>query len=181
MTVIVYAHNIESPLALRWYPPHVLSGHLSDFLPLVSIHRRLRSFHAVRCSGFNLNKTKYIVIPRDQVDLTMTARRAEVSRHDHIPEPAQVEVSVFFPANTRALVHRPPIGGQNAFREPVQTSNDDSSESGGQHNDCFRLRKEQIPGCDLTHIEGYFRKSNLKNGKMATDDANPPESAKKIS
>src|SRR5579859_3422215 len=66
---IVYAHNIESPLARGWQPPHILSsygGHLSS---LMTVYCRLRSLHLQRCTGLNFNETKNISIPTDQVDL----------------------------------------------------------------------------------------------------------------
>src|ERR1700739_2833581 len=45
----------------------------------------------------------------------------------------------------------------------------------------FRLRKEWIPGCDLTHIECYFSEEQSQNGKLATDEHEFPRGGRKTS
>jgi len=111
------------------------------------------------------------MIPCDQVDLAGATRRAEVSRYSHVAELTQMEVRGFFPASARSLMRRPPIRGKEMFREHVQTFNDDSSESGGHHNDCLQT-KERSESQDVIRVtsRGIFRTSNLKSGKLATDD-----------
>src|ERR1700735_2982906 len=44
-TIIVYAYNIDSPLARWWKPSTVLSCNFCDFPPFVMVHRRLGGFH----------------------------------------------------------------------------------------------------------------------------------------
>jgi hypothetical protein len=100
----------------------------------------------MRCSSFNLNKTKYIMIPRDQIDLAWAARRAEVSRYHDVTELAQVKVSGFLSASASPLVRRPPIRGKEMLCERVQTFDDDSSQTGGKHDGCFQIKEGANPG-----------------------------------
>ena len=81
------------------------------------------------------------MIPCDQIDLTRAARRAEVSRHNHVAELSQMEIRRFFPPDAGALMRRPPIRGKEMFCEYVQTFDDDSSETGGKHDGCFQTKE----------------------------------------
>jgi hypothetical protein len=98
----------------------------------MTVHGRLRRLHVSRRSRFNFNKTKYIAVPPDQVDLTSVTRRSKVSSHHDIPETAQVEVSVFFSARTSLLVLRPFVGWQQPKGKPIQGSDDHAREPGGK-------------------------------------------------
>src|SRR5260370_34676937 len=81
---IVYAYNIESPLAHWWQSPQVFAQHLGDLAAFVPVHGGLRGLHIARRSCLNFNKTKHIRIPADQVDFPTATRRAEIARHHHI-------------------------------------------------------------------------------------------------
>src|SRR5207245_4298207 len=71
---IVYAYNIESPLARRWEPPPILSCHGRDFASFVPVHSRLRRLDIARRARLNFNETKHIRIPSDQVDFSPALR-----------------------------------------------------------------------------------------------------------
>jgi len=85
------------------------------------------------------------MIPCDKVDLTRAAWRTEVASHHHVTELAQMEVRGLFPARTGALVCWTLIRRKEMLRESIQTFDDDSSDSGGNHDDGFQT-KEGISG-----------------------------------
>lgn len=62
-TPIVYADNIESPLALRWKQSEILVSHLSNFTAFIAIDGGLGRLDVSRGPSFHLNETKYIRIP----------------------------------------------------------------------------------------------------------------------
>src|SRR5580658_2037192 len=95
---IVYAHDVEPPLARRGLAAQVLSCYRGDFAAFVAIHSRLGSLHVARCARLNLNKAKHIGIPTDQVDFSRLSRRTVVAGHDNIPQAAKVEAGVVLPA-----------------------------------------------------------------------------------
>src|SRR5205807_8240397 len=95
--VIVYAYNLEPPLARRWKPTQILPCHRRDLPPFVPVHGRFPGLNLQRSPGFNFNKTENISLPSDQVDLSPTTNRPEVPRHHDVAKPAQKEISVLFP------------------------------------------------------------------------------------
>src|SRR5208282_174404 len=111
-TAIVYAYNIEPPLARWWQVTQVLARHFRHFPALVPVHRRLRGLHVDRGPSLNLYKTNDIVIPADQVDFSPAARRAKVARHHHVSQLPQMEVSVFLAPRSNLLVPGPDIPRQ---------------------------------------------------------------------
>ena len=135
MTLIVYAYNIESPLARWWKPPQVLPRHLRNFAPFVPVHRGLRGLYVARRPSLNFNETKNIRFPADQVNFSPATRRPEIALHHHISQLSQVEVCVFFPVRTGALVPGPRISREHPPRNPIQAVNDRSRENGGKHTD----------------------------------------------
>lgn len=70
---IVYAYNIEPPLARRWQLAPILSRDLRYLPTLMPVDRRLGRLHIMRRAGLNFYKAKDIVIPSDQVDLATAA------------------------------------------------------------------------------------------------------------
>jgi hypothetical protein len=62
---IVYAYNIESPLARRRQPPKVFPRYPGYLTPFVPIDGRLGSFHVARRPRLNFNETKNIPVPAD--------------------------------------------------------------------------------------------------------------------
>src|SRR5438309_8083326 len=125
---IVYAYDVESPLTRRWLAAQVFPHHLGDLAALMAIDGRFRGLHIARCAGFNLDKTKHILVPADQVNFSTAARRAEVARHHGIALLAKVEVSVFFPAGSGALVLRTRVRRQHAGGEPIKAVNDGAND-----------------------------------------------------
>jgi len=81
------------------------------------------------------------MIPRDQVDLTRAVRRAEVASYDHVAKPAQMEVGFFFTLRSRTLMCWPTIRGKEMLRECIQTFDNDSRETGGNHDDDFQSKE----------------------------------------
>jgi hypothetical protein len=130
---IVYAHNIESPLARRWNPPQILSRHLRQFAPFVPVDGRLSSLYVTRGPRLNFDKAKNVGIPANQIDLPAVARRAEVSRHHRVPHFPQIKVCRFFPARASLLMPWPRVGREHAQPHPIQTTNNRSRERCGEH------------------------------------------------
>ncbi len=62
-THVVYAHDIESPLARGWQLPKVFAYDPRHFPSLVAIHSGFGGLHFMRRSSFNLHKTKHIMFP----------------------------------------------------------------------------------------------------------------------
>src|ERR1700757_1736123 len=80
-TVIVYADDIESPLAQSSHCSQVFPNHFRNFTPLMSIDRRLRRLDVMRCPCLHFDKAQHIAIPRDQIDLAMGSRRPHIPCH----------------------------------------------------------------------------------------------------
>src|SRR5579863_9978395 len=134
-TVIVYAHDIEPPLA-RWCEvPQIVPRDLSHLPPLMPVYGGFGSFHIPRSASFNLHKTKHIAIPPDQVNLATTARRSVVPGYHHVAEAAQMEVCVLFTANTEPQVGGPLVRRQKTPGQQIEAPDDDSGYPGGKHND----------------------------------------------
>jgi len=131
--VIVYAHNIEPPLARWWKLAQILPRYLRNLAPFMPIHRRFRRLHILRRPSLNLHETKYILIPPDQVNLSSASRRAEISRDHRISLLTQIEVRLLLPALSRALMRRPVVIWKHPSRQPIQSSNDDSRASSREH------------------------------------------------
>jgi hypothetical protein len=130
---IVYAHDIESPLARWWEPPQVLSCHLRYFAPFVPVYRRLSGLYVARGPRLNFNKAKNICVPANQVDLAAAARRAEVSRHHRVSQLPQMEVRRFFAARASLLMPRPRVRREHVQPHPIQTIDNRSRERCGEH------------------------------------------------
>ncbi|HXX02661.1 MAG TPA: hypothetical protein VEJ00_15700, partial [Candidatus Acidoferrales bacterium] len=120
-------------LARWWKRPQVLSCYLRDLAPLMAIDGRLGGLYVTRCAGFNLNKTKNIGVPPDEVDLSRAARRAKVASHDHITQLAQVEVSILFASCAGPQVPRLFIRWKYTLCQPIEAPDNPSREEGGEH------------------------------------------------
>ncbi len=130
---IVYAYNIESPLARWWLPSQIFSCHLRHLAPFMTVYGRLRSFHIVRRPRFNFNKTKNILVPADQVDFPSATWRAKIARHHHVSQLPQVEERLFLAVRPDAQVPWPLIGGQHPLSHPIQAMNDRLRDNGREH------------------------------------------------
>jgi len=153
--LIVYGDDVEPPLARWWKRPQVLSCYFCDLAPLVAIDSRLGGLYIARCAGLNLNKTKNIGVPPDQVDFSMAARRTIVTCHDHVAQLAQVEVSMLLALRAGPQVPRLFIRWKCVLRHPIQTANYASREESGEH-----WASVAIPArakCDRHHKEGQER------------------------
>jgi hypothetical protein len=126
---IVYADNIESPLARWWKPLQVIARHFRYFPPLVPVYGRLRRFHVARGARLHLDEADHIMIPGNEVNLSVAARRAEVARHDRVAELPQIEVSIFFATRSGAKMGRAFIRSEKKLRERIQSADDRSSDA----------------------------------------------------
>jgi hypothetical protein len=88
----------------------------------MAVHCRLGSLYVERRTGFNLNKTKYIVVPADQVNLSPLPWRAVVSGHDGVTQLAEMEVSVFFALPAGALMRGQCVWRQSMPGQPVEAA-----------------------------------------------------------
>ena len=175
---IVYAYNIESPLARWWQPPKVFPRYLGHLAPFVPVHGGLGSLHIPRCPSLNFNKTKHISIPANQVDFASILRRTKIARHDHIAQLPQMEERFLFAIRTGAEVSRPRIRRQDSLTNPIQPANDRSRDYGRKHsgNRSFTLSRGRNFRCDFTHKLVRFAPwlSQRGNGgspkKMARDE-----------
>src|SRR5579864_6051737 len=130
---IVYAHDIESPLARRWRVSQIFAGHGGDFPPLMPVDGGFGRLHIVGAASLNFNETKYIVVPADQINLSPALRRAKILRHHRVPQLPQMKVGVFFAALPGLLVRGPLVGRQRVLYEPVEGSNRGLGYDSGKH------------------------------------------------
>src|ERR1700678_1278123 len=117
---IVYAYNIESPLARRWKAAEVFVHDCRHFTAFMPIHRSFCRLYVMCAPCFDLHKTKNIFFPTDQIDLAAATRRAEVSNYHGIAQLPEVEISCFLASAAGALVRRRLVGRQNKLCQPVQ-------------------------------------------------------------
>lgn len=134
MFFIIYAQDIETPLARRWQMPQVLTCDGDKFVALSPVHRRLRWLNVSCCTSLDLNEAQHIFIPSDQVDLTFTARGAEVAGHHHVAVLSQVEVSVFFAPSPGLLMSRTGVWGKGLVRYPIERADRGMGEATGHKN-----------------------------------------------
>src|SRR5580765_6125882 len=130
-TVIVYAHDVEPPLARRWKPPQVIARHLRHFPSLVPIDSRFRALHIARRPRLNFYKTKHIFLPPDQVDFSTMSRRPKVARNDHITCLSQMEVRIFLTSHAHPQMSRHTTWRKYPVCNPVQGLDHSSSELKG--------------------------------------------------
>jgi hypothetical protein len=132
-TLVVYAYDIESPLARRWQQSQVFPHYLRYFPPFVAIYSRFRRLHITRPTRLNLDKTKNIVFPCDQVDLSPAAWCPEVAGYDLVAQSPEVKVSGYFPTLSCALMCRTPVRWKQSHGKAFQTSHDRLRNAGGKH------------------------------------------------
>lgn len=132
-TLIIYADNIEPPLAHWWRVAQVITDDLGNFPALVPIDSRLGGLHFARRSGLNFNKTKDIMVPTDQVDFSVVTGGAVIALDHGVAELAQMEVGVLFALRADALTDRTSIRRKDARREQVERSEDSAREDGWKH------------------------------------------------
>jgi hypothetical protein len=61
---------------------------------LCPIYRRLRWLDFSGSSSLYLDEAKYILVPTDQVDLSATTARAEITRHYDVTQAAKKKVNL---------------------------------------------------------------------------------------
>jgi hypothetical protein len=81
-----------------------------DFTPFVAINRRLGRLDIARGTGLNLYKTKNFLLPGNQVNFTLAARRAKVAIDDNVAQLSEVEIGHFFATLANVLVRGALVG-----------------------------------------------------------------------
>jgi hypothetical protein len=84
----------------------VITGNRRNFSPFVAIDRRFRRFDIAGSARLNFYKTKNFLLPCNQINLTLVARRAEVAVDDNVSQLAQMEVGHFFATLANVLMRR---------------------------------------------------------------------------
>jgi hypothetical protein len=113
--------------------PQVIPRHLRDLPPLMSIDCRLRGLYIARCPRLNLNKTKHIAIPADQVNFAPVTWSPVVPGNHQVTEFPQMEVGVFLPAPPGSLVFGSLVGAAGIPGDPIETSDDGAGNGCGKH------------------------------------------------
>jgi hypothetical protein len=133
-TVIVYAYYVEPPWARKWKLPQIFPCDLCHFPPFISIYSRFGGLYIHRCSSFNFHKTKYILIPPDQVDFAMTAWRTEIASHDNVAQFPEMKVCVFFTSSANLMALWAWVRRQQPLGEAVERANHKSGHAPGKHS-----------------------------------------------
>lgn len=84
------------------------------------VHGSLGGLYIVGSPGLDLDETKNIVVPADQIDLPASSGRAIVSADHHVATLAQVEVGILFALPSDLLVERQILSVYAALRRSDQ-------------------------------------------------------------
>ena len=109
--------------------PQILPGESRDCLPLLFIDRRLGRHEVAPAARLDLDETKRFLFPGDQVDVSMTARRAKVSGNDNEAEFAEIEVSFIFTVGTGHKMRSPRWTAAKRRIQTIQSANGESQHS----------------------------------------------------
>lgn len=109
--------------------PQILPGESGDCLPLLFIDRRLGRHEIAPAAGLDLDKAKRFLLPGDQVDVSMTSRRAKVAGNDNEAEFAEIEVSFVFAARAGFKMGRPRWTAAKLGIQSIQSANGESQHS----------------------------------------------------
>jgi len=156
-TIVVYAHDIESPLAHRWSMPQIFPHDLCQFAPLVPVHRRFWSLHVERCASLNFQKTQYIAVPPNHVNLASVPRRPVVARNDHIAQPPHVEVRIVLALRSHPQMTRHLPLWHHSISTPVKRSHHNLRKSSGKHGGDPNVQIANSRGCDVAHKKANQR------------------------
>ena len=113
--------------------PQVIPRDLGDFASFVTIDSGLRGLYIAGCSRLNLNKTKDIVVPSDEVDFATVAGSTVVSGDNEVAEFPQMEVGVFLPPAAGSLVLWFLVTGEGVRCDPIETADDSAGKDGWNH------------------------------------------------
>jgi len=103
---VVYGQHVEAPLARGWHLAKEVACDQAQFSLLVVINCGFGWFYVSRSAGFDLDKTKRVLVPSDEVKFTAMMRGSVVSGDDDVALPSKVEVGIFLAATARDLVRR---------------------------------------------------------------------------
>src|ERR1700749_4200732 len=113
--------------------PQVIARDLSNFPPFMPIDRCLRRLYVVRRARLNLNETKDIAVPADEVNFSPMAGRPVVSGNHDVTKPAQIEIGVFLTASACLLMLGAVVGGKGMRGHPIETPNEAARNRGWKH------------------------------------------------
>src|SRR5258705_13963634 len=106
---VIHREHIKAPLrrlgklALR-KQSKIVANYNADRAALLAIHRCLCRLNIVCGAGFDFDKAKHILVPSDQVNLSMMPGSAKIPSHHDVSAPPQIEKSIFLTATAGALV-----------------------------------------------------------------------------
>jgi hypothetical protein len=131
--VIIHADNIESPLARFIDVAKIIASDKNDFMPLSSVDRGLRRLYVACTSSLHLNEAKRLLLPRDKVNFSIATRGAEVARHHHIAQFAQIEIRIIFAGAPSCQVAGNVLRRKQSAGNPVQSMDNGLCDEGGDH------------------------------------------------
>jgi hypothetical protein len=117
---IIYADNIEAPLARWWKTSEVVSCNGTQFAALGWVDCCFCWLHIMRSSSFHFNEAQHILIPTNEIDLAAPAVRSIVTGHDDIAKLPQMKISVFLASPSGQLMRREIHAPRHATRNAVQ-------------------------------------------------------------
>ena len=133
MPVIIHADDIKSPLARFIDMAEIIASDKNDFMSLPSIDRGLGRLYVARASSLHLNEAKRVVLPRYKVNFSIATRRAEITRHHHIAQFAQIEICIIFAGAPGCQVAGNVLGRKQSAGNPVQRMDNGLCDEGGDH------------------------------------------------
>lgn len=84
----------------------VVANHYAQVVALLPINGGFGWFDVMRGAGLDLDETKNIFVPSDEIDFSMMPRRAVVTGDYHVTLAAKIEVRIFLPPAADKQVRR---------------------------------------------------------------------------
>ena len=132
--VIVYGKHIEAPLARMWHVAHKFAGNQKQFLLFGAVNGGFGGFDIAGGARLDLDETKNIFLPANQVEFAAMIRGAVVAGNDHVSVAAKIEISILFATPSYLLMSGRGIRRERANREPVERAYDGASNLSVEHD-----------------------------------------------
>lgn len=111
----------------------VIAGDRSQRSLLVAVHGGFGGLHVMRRSRLHLDKTKYVIVPTDQIDLPAMVRRMVVTRHHDVSFAAKMKISSFLTPSPGPLMRGNVASAKSVGRKPIETTDDRVGQTAMKH------------------------------------------------
>lgn len=105
----------------------------AQFPLLVAIHGGFGRFYVARGAGLDLDETKFIFVPSNEVEFAAMMWRTVIAGNDDVALPSKIEVSFLFAAAAGALMGWSSLRWKRVRRQPIESPQRDLREATGEH------------------------------------------------